>query len=283
VTREPARLLVATDLDGTLLDEASYGFDDAREALERLAERSVPLVLCSSKTRAEMEPLAHSLGLGSPLIVENGGALVVPEALGLPVPGAREERGALVLELGARRPKLSRALAEIGRETGAAIRPFAALSVEDVSRLTGLAPDGARLAMQRHYDEPFLLDDAQAEPRVAEAARRRGLKVQRGGRFHHLMGGSDKGRALHVLVGLYSAQGERFETVGIGDAGNDLPLLEAVDRPIVMPRGGGVDPLLTQRLPRAERAPAPGPAGWNAAVLAVLEGRRLPSVGDSAA
>jgi mannosyl-3-phosphoglycerate phosphatase len=48
VTREPARLLVATDLDGTLLDEASYGFDDAREALERLAERSVPLVLCSS-------------------------------------------------------------------------------------------------------------------------------------------------------------------------------------------------------------------------------------------
>jgi hypothetical protein len=31
-------------------------------------------------------------------------------------------------------------------------------------------------------------------------------------------------------------------------------------------------------LPDAEVAPAPGPAGWNAAVLAVLGGGRLPQV-----
>jgi mannosyl-3-phosphoglycerate phosphatase len=279
VTAAAPRLLVVTDLDGSLLDEVGYGFEPAREALARLAERQIPLVLCSSKTRAEMEPLARVLGLAAPLIVENGGALVVPEAAGLEVPGARKEPGALVLELGHRRIKLARALAEIARETGAALRSFAALSVDEVSCLTGLGPAAARLAMERHFDEPFLLADPAAEPRVVEAARRRGLKVQRGGRFHHLMG-SDKGRALHVLVGLFSARGELFETVGIGDAGNDLPLLEAVDRPIVIPRAGRVDPVLAECLPRAERAPEPGPAGWNAAVLAVLDGRRLPTVGE---
>lgn len=74
-----AGLLVATDLDGCLLDETTYAFDAARPALSALAERRIPLVLASSKTRAEMEPLSHALGLAPTLVVENGGALLVPE------------------------------------------------------------------------------------------------------------------------------------------------------------------------------------------------------------
>jgi hypothetical protein len=67
--------------------------------------------------------------------------------------------------------------------------------------------------------------------------------------------------------------------VGLGDAANDLPLLLAVERPIVIPRpGGGLDPALARALPGAEQAPAPGPAGWNAAVLRLLEGGRLQTV-----
>jgi hypothetical protein len=68
-------------------------------------------------------------------------------------------------------------------------------------------------------------------------------------------------------------------SAALGDSPNDIPMLRAVDRPIVVPRPGGVvDPGLARALPRAERAPAPGAAGWNAAVLAVLGGRRLPAV-----
>jgi len=67
--------------------------------------------------------------------------------------------------------------------------------------------------------------------------------------------------------------------VGLGDAANDLPLLLAVTRPIVMPGPDGtVDPVLATCLPGVERAPAPGPAGWSAAVLAVLPGGALPRV-----
>jgi len=52
-----------------------------------------------------------------------------------------------------------------------------------------------------------------------------------------------------------------------------------VERPIVVPRpSGGPDPALAAALPGAELAPAPGPVGWNAAVLALLEGGRLPRV-----
>ena len=70
--------LVATDLDGTLLDRETYDFAPARPALDALREARVPLVLCSSKTRAEMEPLAVAIGAPGPLVVENGGAVVAP-------------------------------------------------------------------------------------------------------------------------------------------------------------------------------------------------------------
>jgi mannosyl-3-phosphoglycerate phosphatase len=105
--------------------------------------------------------------------------------------------------------------------------------------------------------------------------------VVHGGRFFHLTGPTDKGRALRELLALLSPRGRRFATVGLGDAANDLPLLEAVERPIVVPRPGGEpDAALAAALPAAERAPAPGPEGWNGAVLTVLSGGRLPAIAE---
>lgn len=273
-------LLFVTDLDGCLLDDETYSHAAAREALEALAAARVPLVLCSSKTRAEMEPLARELRLEAPLVVENGGALVIPAAhLAREPRGARREGDAWLVGLGAPRAALSAALGVIADETGAKLRAFSALGLEEVRRLTGLSETGARRALAREYDEPFLLEDPGLAPVVREAAERRGLRVTRGGRFHHLMGRTDKGRALRVLLGLYEAEGRRFFTVGLGDSDNDLTMLQAVDRPILVPRPGGeIAPALAAGLPQAERAPRPGPVGWNAAVLAVLSGARLPSV-----
>jgi mannosyl-3-phosphoglycerate phosphatase len=120
--------------------------------------------------------------------------------------------------------------------------------------------------------------DPALDERLDRAARARGLRVTRGGRLRHLTGPTDKGRAVRALVELSPGlAGAR--SIGLGDAANDLPLLQAVDRPIVMPRpGGGFDPVLAETLPHAERAPAPGPAGWSRAVLAVLAGETLPAV-----
>ena len=104
--------------------------------------------------------------------------------------------------------------------------------------------------------------------------------MTRGGRFFHLTGDVDKGRAFRELLARLARPGQRIFSVGLGDSANDISLLTAVDRPIVIPRPGGrLDPELAEALPRAERAPSPGPAGWNAAASSVLEGRTLPAVG----
>ena len=257
--------LVATDLDGTLLDGATYDFAPARPALESLRRARIPLVLCSSKTRAEMAPLAAAIGVDGPLVVENGGAVV--------------DRGGSVLVLGTERARLLAELPGVAREAGARVRMFAGMSAGEVAALTGLPEDQAARALRREYDEPFVVEDPpgrEVDARLETAARRRGLRVTRGGRFHHLSGPTDKGRALRAILRAAPVDGD---VLGLGDAPNDLPLLLAATRPIVMPRRDGtLDRELVARLPGAERAPGPGPAGWSAAVLVALSGGALPRV-----
>src|SRR4030042_1090542 len=73
------RILVFTDLDGTLLDHRNYSFEPARPALRLLRESGIPLIICTSKTRAEVEEIRAALGNTDPFVVENGGAVFVPE------------------------------------------------------------------------------------------------------------------------------------------------------------------------------------------------------------
>lgn len=55
-------LLVFSDLDGTLLDSHSYDWQPAAPWLSRLREANVPVILCSSKTSAEMLYLQKNVG-----------------------------------------------------------------------------------------------------------------------------------------------------------------------------------------------------------------------------
>lgn len=54
-------LMIITDLDGSLLDHHTYRWDAATEWLTTLKQYAVPLVICSSKTAAEIIPLQKGL------------------------------------------------------------------------------------------------------------------------------------------------------------------------------------------------------------------------------
>jgi mannosyl-3-phosphoglycerate phosphatase len=276
-------LLVATDLDACLLDEDSYSHEAADRALSRLADAGVPVVVCSSKTRAEIAPLREELGLTGPYVVENGGAVVLPDPA---LAGVGGDEAGTVVALGVPAAVLARELGEIAAETGLRLTGFSSLSPREVEELTGLSGERSARALRREWDEPFLVGGkgpseagVPATEALAAAAEARGLRVTQGSRFHHLTGQTDKGCALRELLGILERTGRRFQVVALGDAPNDVPMLRAADRPIVVPRKAGVDPLVARLLPDAERAPAPGPAGWAEAVLAVLDGRTLPTVG----
>ena len=150
--------------------------------------------------------------------------------------------------------------------------------LEETMSLTGLPEPLARLARDRHYDEPFKVALPWRLPAILAAASRRRLRVTHGGRWHHLTGDTDKGTALRLLRQRIAGEHRRPFIVGLGDAANDLSFLSMVDRPIVIPRPNGLDPGLSSALRYAERAPYPGPRAWNAAMLKVLAGEELPRV-----
>ncbi|CAG0948086.1 partial Glucosyl-3-phosphoglycerate/mannosyl-3-phosphoglycerate phosphatase, partial [Anaerolineae bacterium] len=71
--------IIFSDLDGTLLDAADYSFAAAKPALAMIHERGIPLILCSSKTRSEIEIYRRRLDNVHPFIAENGGGIFIPK------------------------------------------------------------------------------------------------------------------------------------------------------------------------------------------------------------
>ncbi|MCP4726565.1 MAG: HAD hydrolase family protein, partial [bacterium] len=70
---------VFSDLDGTILDFNTYSYDEAREGMNLLKERGIPLIPVSSKTLIEMKGLHRELQLSFPFVFENGGGIAFPE------------------------------------------------------------------------------------------------------------------------------------------------------------------------------------------------------------
>ncbi len=264
--------VVVSDLDGTLLDSENYSFDDARPALAALREGQVPVILVSSKTRAEIEPLREALELEDPFVVENGGAAYVPRGTFNEEIGALDASGRYdVVRWGTPYDEVVAVLDEAKEATGASLRGFHEMEAEDVAALTGLSLYEARRAKEREFDEPFLVDgeEDQRSKKALEILEAKGLTVTRGGRFYHAMGGCDKGKAVRELLRFYRGSGKSWVSAGLGDAQNDLPFLREVDRPYIVAGVKGHDPTLIEALPEARRV-APAPRGWAEAVVDFL-------------
>jgi len=271
----PSPYVIFTDLDGTLLDHHSYSWAAAEEALEELERRRIPLVFVTSKTRAEVEDLRRKLGNAHPFITENGGGVFIPHGYF----AQRIEEAATIgryhcLALARPYEEVVALLEEIAGKTGASVVGFHNLSAREIAQNTGLSQRQAELARERDFDEPFFFAGAseQAIEAFVREAGQRGAEVARGGRFWHLAVGSDKGRAVRRLLELYrESRRARVRSVALGDSPSDLPMLAAVDRPILLPRqDAGFDAEVLQRLPRVARGAAPGPEGWNQAVGRIL-------------
>lgn len=263
-------LVIFSDLDGTLLDHHTYSHQPALPALDELKRRGVPLVLCSSKTRAEMIPLHTELGLDAPIITENGGGVFAPESNPVAKGDAWREAGEgwRVLEIGLPIAELRQRMAAFKGRLG--IKGFGDLSDREVAKLTGLSKEQAAKARKREFNEPLLPPaDDEAGKALNEAAEEAGLQLTQGGRFWHLLGGGDKGKAVRLLSVLYAKHDPELTTMALGDAPNDLSMFQAVERPVLVAKPGGghaqveLEGLLLE--------PLAGPAGFNHAVLAALE------------
>ena len=291
--------IIFTDLDGTLLDAETYSYEKSLDGINRLKQKGIPMIFCSAKTRAEQEVYRRKMEAFHPFIVENGGAIFIPSNY-FPFSFGYHKivDDLLVIELGIPYSEVRKLLGKIKEEGGFHFRGFGDMRAEEVAEESGLDVESAKLAKQREYGEtvviaspapPVILSKAKnlnIRLRVNSAKqsyitpgrvdkflneiKQTGLNWTHGGRFYEVMGGNDKGKAVKIVSELYCKMWGEIETIGLGDSLNDLPMLSAVDMPILVQKRDYTWENIT--LSNLRKVQGVGPEGWSRAIREIFGG-----------
>jgi mannosyl-3-phosphoglycerate phosphatase len=235
VNEDRPKLVIFADLDGTILSEKTYEPGPAQEALNLCRGMRIPVIFVSSKTRAEIESIRRELINSEPFIPENGGAVFLPRKDWSRPAGWMATDHYWYLALGKPHHILCRALKEAAASAGAKVMGFSDMPENRLAALTGLSEKAARLAKIREFDEPFIVLNENQEilSSLKHKISAQGFLYTRGGMFHHITGGCNKGEAVRLLIALYRKLSPGVRFAAIGDAVNDLPMLREVNYPFL--------------------------------------------------
>ena len=267
--------VVFTDIDGTISDINTGKYDLSARLIRKLKENSIPVIFCSAKTFAEQEKIRQDIGIREPLIVENGGAVMIPTDYFSPstmliVKNHKKIGNYIMIELGKPSHIIRQKLNSIRENYKIEFKGVADVSLRKLSSITGLRPSYARRMADRKYGETILLIDEKDVKPFTRRAREIGLRVIHGGRFFDVTAGNDKGKAVRLLLQLFRQKyAQKVIFFGIGDSLNDAPMLRHMDVPMLVQRSDkSWSPL---KMKNIVKLPGIGPRGWKSAFDKVIE------------
>lgn len=258
------KIVIFTDLDGTLLDR-HYRFRKALPALELVKKEHIPLVICSSKTRAEIEVYQKRLRLKEPFISENGGGIFIPKNyFGFDYDYDYVVGKYKVLRLGTTYKELKRFFDELKKHFF--VIGFHEMAVKELAYDSGLSLRQAALAKKREFDLPFKILKSEHVRKVFAFIKRYGFNYTKGGSYYHLIGNNNKGGAVKLLTKLFKKQYGSIRTIALGDSKNDFEMLDNVDKPYLVMKQGH-----WYASKKYLKAHGIGPEGWHYAVMKELK------------
>ena len=279
---------IFTDLDGTLLDHDNYSFTPALTTLAELKRAAIPVIPNTSKTYVELVELRRKLDLHGPFIVENGAAVYIPVNYFSHQPiGTIQQDGYWVKSLVHLREHWLSLLPSVPVELTALFTNMNNMTVNDIVNATGLDAASATLASQRQYGEPVLWHGNAAQKQLfIQHLNKQGATVLEGGRFLHVCGNCNKGKAMDWLMEqfkFFNPQQTPY-SIALGDGNNDIAMLEAAQYAAIISSPVHIPPKL-KRKQRLITSKNTGPTGWAEVlakllpqVLSELSPRLLPNV-----
>ncbi|MGH1456007.1 MAG: HAD-IIB family hydrolase [Alphaproteobacteria bacterium] len=258
------KIIVFTDLDGSLLDHSDYSYAAAQSALDRLQNNDIPVLPVTSKTLAEIKGY-DALFANVPKVGENGMVIDLPEgyfgAAEYLVPG--------------------HSYAEIRAEVEGLPSPlrchfngFFDMGLDGVIEATGLPQDRARDAYNRQASEPFLWSGSAAElADMHDLLALKGYKITQGGRFYHLMSDGGKDRALSLLIEKFqvASPDKQIISIALGDGPNDADMIGTATYGVKIPNDKGAVFEVEHPKGTIINARYAGPKGWSDSVHSLLD------------
>ena len=281
------RILIFTDLDGTLLDHYTYQTEKAAAMIETLKSNEVAIIPNSSKTSSEILLIRQQLAINTPFIIENGAAVYIPINYFQQQPeNTHVDNGYWVKPFCESKDHWINLLSEKAGEFKANFKGFSEMDVSEVAQLTGLSEENASMAKQRQYGEPLnWTGDNLVQDTFIEYMASLGANVLQGGRFLHVSGHTDKGDAQAWLASQYeqhtvskvfrtasneiSFLNSTVMTIALGDGKNDVAMLEKADVAVQI-RSPTHDFPVLKRTHHVYQSKEVGPAGWAECLQKIL-------------
>ncbi|MEJ5363126.1 MAG: HAD-IIB family hydrolase [Spirochaetota bacterium] len=252
--------VVFSDIDGTILDYTTYSYTLSLPAIQKLVGRSIPLILVSSKTYAEMLKLNKKLSLTYPFIFENGAGIANPD-------GSYTIHGKSAMQLALYKPVIEQVCGNIQWADK--------LSLQELSAYTGLSTKEVKDMMTRMASvlciAPGPLDIEKINKKLAQY----GIAITTGGRFITVIDSTvSKGNAVQIIQTMYREKHATIYSYAIGDGINDTDMFTAVDEAYFVGRKD-LWKTIKKLCPTIHKTKKTGPAGFNEVVDRIVKNYSL--------
>ncbi|MDA9726165.1 HAD-IIB family hydrolase [Candidatus Pelagibacter sp.] len=222
------KVLIFTDLDGSLLHRDTFKFDEIKDYLKQIISKGICIIPNSSKTDNEILEFNNELGTNMPYISENGASINGLDLLNKELPQQ------LILS------RDKKILLDVFKKTVSLnlqnkCKWLTEMDEKNQSLILGLDRQKLKNALDRKYTIPFIFNGSKNEKKeLSRILKKKGIFLQEGGRVIHLTDRVNKAKALQVFVRFFKKINKNVKTIAVGDNYNDLDMLKTSDLPCLV-------------------------------------------------
>ena len=217
------KIIIFTDLDGTLLNEENFSFKQIITFIKNLLKLdNFFIFFISSKTKEEMINLRKKMNINVPLIYENGAGIYDLKFCNLIKEPLKKN-----IVLAKKKIKEIKKKTNLFRGIKSNIRFLDSMDLKEVKMILGLPTDEIQFAIDRKFSRLFLFDGV--ESNLKNQALEHGLSINKGGRVYSISDNFTKADAFKFVKNKIKKNYPHSNFIGLGDSENDKKLLEAVD------------------------------------------------------